>query len=111
MRGEEFLGRLRERVRFEEEFPMPDGLGGVTRIWREAATIWAAIEMTAAGGKAAAKQWVRPLRYDVVVRRPAGLSPAWRLNWHNRRLTIKSMEQVEGRPELVWLRAEEETPQ
>lgn len=108
MKNGEFLGRMRERVTFEAFTGLDDGLGGMTRGWRRMADGWAAIEMVAVKEETAARQHSRAIRYRMVARKPAGLSPAWRVRWRNRLLGITALAEVDGRPELVLLQAREE---
>lgn len=104
----EFLGRMRERVTFEAFTGLDDGLGGMTRGWRRVANGWVAIEMMAVKEEAAAHQHARAIRYRLVARKPPGLNPGWRLRWRNRLLGITALADVDGRPELVLLQAQEE---
>ncbi|MCH8684856.1 head-tail adaptor protein [Pedomonas mirosovicensis] len=104
----ELLGRMRERVAFEAFTGLDDGLGGLTRGWRRMGCGWAAIEMVAVREGERTQQKIRPVRYRLVARKPDGLTPAWRLRWRNRLLGIRRVEDIEGRPELVLLQAEEE---
>lgn len=108
MKNAEFLGRMRERVTFEAFTGLDDGMGGMTRGWQRVADGWAAIEMVAVKEDTVAQQHTRAIRYRMVARRPAGLSPAWRVRWRNRLLGITALADVDGRPELVLLQAREE---
>lgn len=110
MRGmnREFLGRMRERVTFEAFTGLDDGLGGVTRGWRRVANGWAAIEMVAVKEETVAQQHASAIAYKLVVRKPPGLNPGWRVRWRNRLLGITALADVDGRPELVVMQAQEE---
>lgn len=104
----EYLGRMREQVTLESRAGADDGLGGVTRTWRPVATVWAAIEIRALAETDYAGRVSNPLRYRLVVRRRADLSPAWRIAWRNRRLAITAVDAVPGRTDLALLSAHEE---
>lgn len=103
----EYLGRMREQVTLESRAGADDGLGGLTRVWRPVAQVWAAIETEALGEAPYAGQVSHPLRYRLVVRRRADLSPAWRIAWRNRRLAITAIDAVPGRADLALLTARE----
>lgn len=108
MIAREYLGRMRERVTFEAMTGNDDGLGGLTRSWRSIGSGWAAIEMEAVRSRETARQMIQPLRYRMVLRKPPGISPAWRLRWRNRLLGIRQMQDIAGRPDLILVQAEEE---
>lgn len=105
--GGEFLGRMRERITLESRAGADDGLGGLTRVWRPVAQVWAAIEMQAPGEAPHAGGISHALRYRLVVRRRAALSPAWRIAWRNRHLAITAVDAVPGRADLALLTARE----
>lgn len=73
------LGRMRRRVTFQNAILTPDGQGGDTLLWQDAAALWG--ELRGLGGAGLRLREDEPLditRHELVVRQGTPLAPGMR---------------------------------
>ena len=85
------IGELRHRLTLEAPQEIPDGSGGVNRIWAEVAEIWAAIDPLGASEAVVADKRVARLTHSIVVRKRGDVSLNHRFRLRERIFTIRSI--------------------
>ncbi len=100
-------GRLNRRLVLEEPADTPDGLGGVTRTFVAAATLWAEVIPTAARGEVVADGAGATLTHRILVRAGPEITTRHRLRLGTRVFRIKSMRAHDRSGRFLAIDAEE----
>ncbi|HWK88168.1 MAG TPA: phage head closure protein [Xanthobacteraceae bacterium] len=104
------IGELRLRLGLEQPQETDDGMGGVTRTWTDAGSVWAALEPLAMNSGNVADRDTPTLRYRLTLRPYPDLSVKHRFRLGNRILQIRAMRDADARGEFVECLVEEERP-
>jgi SPP1 family predicted phage head-tail adaptor len=96
MSAPEFSGRLNQRVQLETATLTPDGMGGFTQAWSQAASLWAEIEPVEQSESVYAGRVSNPTRWRITLRASQAISPGQRLAWGARLLAIESVRLAPG---------------
>lgn len=104
------IGELRLRLDLEEPQETDDGIGGVTRTWSDAGSVWAALEPLAMSGDNIADRDTPTLRYRLTLRRYPDLSVKHRFRLGGHILQIRAMRDPDERGEFIECLVEEERP-
>ena len=104
------IGELRLRLTLEQPEESDDGIGGVTRTWSDAGSVWGALEPLAMNGGNIADRDTPTLRYRLTLRPYPDLSVRHRFRLGNRILQIRAMRDPDERGEFVECLVEEERP-
>ena len=81
-------GRLRTEIALEACAREPDGLGGFTETWVEAATLFACIEPITADSAFGADQTLETVTHRIALRRRDGVASGMRFNRQGRLFDI-----------------------
>ena len=104
------IGELRLRLTLEQPEESDDGIGGVTRTWSDAGSVWGALEPLAMNGGNIADRDTPTLRYRLTLRPYPDLSVRHRFRLGNRILQIRAMRDPDERGEFVECLVDEERP-
>jgi len=104
------IGELRVRLVLEQPEETGDGIGGVTRTWSDAGSVWAALEPLAMDEKTITDRETPVLRYRLVLRSYPDLSVKHRFRLGSRILRIRALRDAGERGEFVECLVEEERP-
>lgn len=107
------LAGLRHRVRLQAPAAADDGAGGVSTVWSDVATLWAAIGPSGPGSTAErvdAGRLEAAARLRVTIRHRAGLTHAMRFALSGRVLAITGIADPDGRGRFLVCDCEEILP-
>ena len=108
------IGDLRLRLNLEAPQDSDDGIGGVTRSWSDAGSVWAALEPLAINSgmnsSHVADRETPVLRYRLTLRSYPDLSVQHRFRLGSRVLQIRAMRDPDERGEFTECLVEEERP-
>jgi len=93
----EFAGRLSERIVWQQSADSPDGGGGVTRQWQDAARLWAMVAPLSVSVRTADFGRDQVERFRVVLRYRDGIACGDRLLWRGTVLSIDTIHDPDGR--------------
>jgi len=85
------IGDIRHRVTLQAPAKAPDGMGGFTVTWTDAATVWAAIWPVSASETIQAAQTGMTITHRIRIRYRAVLKASWRISWGGRYFNIVSV--------------------
>jgi SPP1 family predicted phage head-tail adaptor len=85
------IGDLNKRISIQYQTKVPDGLGGFTTIWTEAAAIFGAIWPVSANEQIQAAQVTMTITHRVRIRYRSVLRPSWRIKFGTRYFNIVSI--------------------
>jgi SPP1 family predicted phage head-tail adaptor len=88
-----FAGKLRHRVRLQDEVETPDGAGGLTSVWTDIATFWAEVLTTAGRELTQARQSTPTLSHMVRCRYRRDITADMRLVYNEGVLRIAAPPQ------------------
>lgn len=109
MTGASF-GRLRHRIRIEEQLRTPDGIGGAASVWTPVAEVWAEITPLAGREVSASGGIEGRVTHELRLRHRDGVTPAMRAVLGARVFEIRAVVDVGERRRFLRLLAEERTP-
>jgi len=92
---------LSNRITFEQQDKVADGMGGFTVIWKTAATAWAAIWPISANEIMQSDKQTMTVTHRIRVRYRSVLKPSWRIAWAGKYFNIVSV--IEPNTAHVWL--------
>ena len=81
---------LSKRVTLQHQTKVPDGMGGFTTTWVDAATVWAAIWPVSASETIQAAQATMTITHRVRIRYRSVLKASWRVSWAGRYFNLVS---------------------
>lgn len=101
------IGRMRERVKIQQEQRVDDGGGGYTGTWQNVTTVWA--EVTPLQGKEQLDQQKLQATtlYRVTIRYQSTLHAGNRLLWRNTPLNIRAITNPDQKREFHEIICEE----
>ena len=82
---------LNKRITLQHPTKAPDGMGGFTATWTDAATIWAAVWPVNATETIGAGQTGMTITHRIRIRYRAILKASWRISWGGRYFNIVSI--------------------
>ena len=82
---------LDKRVTLQHQTRTPDGMGGFTVTWTDAATVWAAIWPVSASETIQAAQATMTVTHRIRIRFRSVLKASWRIAWAGRYFNIVSI--------------------
>jgi SPP1 family predicted phage head-tail adaptor len=85
------IGDLRHRVTLQYPTRSPDGMGGFSVTWVDAATVYAAIWGQGASEGIEAAQTGVTIVYRIRIRYRSSMEASWRISWSNRLFNIVSI--------------------
>ena len=85
------IGDLNKRITLQYQTKTPDGMGGFTVVWVDAATVWAAIWPVSATETIQAAQATMTITHRVRIRFRAVLKASWRVSWAGRYFNVVSI--------------------
>lgn len=85
------IGDLKHRVTLQYPAKVPDGMGGSTVTWTDAATVWAAIWPVSASETIQVNQASMTITHRIRIRYRSVLKASWRISWANRYFNIVSI--------------------
>jgi SPP1 family predicted phage head-tail adaptor len=85
------IGDMRHRITLQHPTRAPDGMGGFTNTWTDAATVWAAIWPVSALETIQAAQTGMTITHRIRTRYRANLKASWRISWAGRTFSIVSI--------------------
>ena len=85
------IGDLDKRIVLQYTTRTPDGMGGFTVAWVDAATVWAAIWPVSATETIQAAQATMTITHRIRIRYRAVLKASWRISWSGRYFNIVSV--------------------
>jgi SPP1 family predicted phage head-tail adaptor len=95
------IGELRKRIVLQCPTRVPDGMGGFTVTWTDAATVWAAIWPVSATETIQSAQAVMTVTHRIRTRWRANLKASWRISYAGRIFNIVSV--IEPNTAHRWL--------
>jgi len=84
-------GDLNKRITFQHQTKVPDGMGGFTMTWTDAATVWAAIWPVSASEVVQANAPVMVVSHRIRIRYRSVMKASWRIKFGNRYFNIVSI--------------------
>ena len=84
-------GDLNKRITFQHQTKVPDGMGGFTMTWTDAATVWAAIWPVSASEVVQANAPVMVVSHRIRIRYRSVMKASWRIQFGNRYFNIVSI--------------------
>lgn len=100
-------GDLNKRVTLQYQTKVPDGMGGFTTSWVDAATVWAAIWPVSASEQVQAAQQVMTISHRIRIRYRSVLKPSWRVKFGTRYFAIVSIINPNERNQMLDLMVKE----
>ncbi len=97
---------MRERVKLQSPTRVADELGGAAIYWSNEGDVWAEIEASGSGERAAFDSAPSVATYSVTLNRRADVRAGWRIAWGLRRLRVLGVAD-DGAPQIVLSCAEE----
>lgn len=97
---------MRARVKLQSPTRVADELGGAAIAWSDQGDVWAEIEASGAGERAAFDAAPSVATYGVTINRRDDVRAGWRIAWGVRRLRILGVAD-DGAPRVVLSCAEE----
>lgn len=85
------IGELKERVTLQYQTKTPDGLGGFTTSWVDAATVWAAVWPVSAKETITSMATTMTITHRVRIRYRSVLRSSWRIVYAGRNFNIVSI--------------------
>ena len=85
------IGDLDKRVVLQYSTRTPDGMGGFTVAWVDAATVWAAIWPVSAAETIQAAQTTMTITHRIRIRYRAVLKAGWRISYAGRYFNVVSI--------------------
>lgn len=85
------VGSLNKSVTLQYQTKVPNGMGGFTASWADAATVWAAIWPTSAQELTAANALSMVITHRIRIRWRGVLKPDWRIKYGNKYYNIISI--------------------
>ena len=85
------IGDLRHRITIQYQVKVPDGLGGFTVTWTDAATVWAAIWPVSASEAVQAQQAAMTITHRIRIRYRAVMKAEWRIAYAGMYFNIVSI--------------------
>lgn len=85
------IGDLNQRVTLQYSTSVSDGMGGSTKTWHDAATVWAAIWPISAKETVAAMAETMTITHRVRLRYRSVLRSDWRIKYGNQYFNIVSI--------------------
>ena len=82
---------LDKRITFQHQTKVPDGMGGFTATWTDAATVWAAIWPVSASETIQAAQATMTVTHRIRIRFRSVMKASWRISWAGRYFNIVSI--------------------
>lgn len=103
MSGQDWAGRLRERITIEQATPVADELGGQSITWETLASCWAEVVPLNSAGRERddASQVAASAGYRVLMRYREDVDASMRLQWRSHTLAIHSLHERKGILELL----------
>lgn len=102
------IGRLGKRVVIEEVTLVDDGQGGWTEAWASRGEVFAGVEPLRGQERFEAQKINAKVSHKVVIRYQAGLTPAMRVNYQGRYLTIDGVVNINEKNQTLELYCSEE---
>ena len=84
------IGDLDKRITLQYQTKTPDGMGGFTVVWADAATVWAAIWPVSASETIQAAQTTMTITHRIRIRYRSALKASWRVSWAGRYFNLVS---------------------
>ena len=84
------IGDLNKRITLQYQTKTPDGMGGFTVVWVDAATVWAAIWPVSASETIRADKTTMIITHRIRIRYRSTLKGSWRVSWAGRFFNIVS---------------------
>jgi len=84
-------GELNKRITLQYQTKVPDGLGGFTTTWTDAATVWAAIWPVSANEQVQANATTMVISHRIRIRYRSVLKPSWRIKYGDKYFSIVSI--------------------
>mgnify|MGYP001601220995 CR=1 FL=1 len=100
---------LDKRITIQHKTRVPDGGGGFTDVWTDAATIWAAIWPTSANEITQANATVMVVSHRIRIRYRSVLKPGWRVKFGSRFFSIVGITSPNEAREWIDLLTKEAT--
>ena len=91
------IGDLRSRISFESNIDVADGIGGFTRSWITAKTVWAYIEPASASERYFANRVEENITHKIFIRSTTGLNASMRIKYGSRIFQIKGIKEDKNR--------------
>lgn len=85
------IGPLNKRITLQSPTKTADGMGGYSVVWKDEATVWAAIWPTSAKEAVTDRQSGLGTTYRVRTRYKAGVKSNWRITYEDRYFNIQSI--------------------
>ena len=85
------IGDLKHRVALQYQTKVPDGMGGFTTAWVDAASVWAAIWPVSASETIQAAQATMTITHRIRIRYRAVLKAGWRISYAGRYFNLVSI--------------------
>ncbi len=85
------IGDLKKRIDLESPVRTSDGMGGFSIVYKNEATIWAAIWPISASEQVQAMQTVMTISHRIRVRYVADIKASWRIKFGDRYFNIVSI--------------------
>ena len=85
------IGDLNKRITLQYQTKTPDGMGGFTVVWVDAASVWAAIWPVSASETIQAAQATMTITHRIRIRYRAVLKAGWRISYAGRFFNIVSI--------------------
>ena len=101
---------LNKRITLQYPTKVPDGMGGFTTSWVDAATLWAAIWPVSAGEQIQAQAPTMTITHRIRIRFRTGIRAAWRIKFADRYFNIVSVVDQNMSHRWLDIMAKEATP-
>ena len=99
---------LRHRITFQTDEQTPDGSGGFHAVWRDVATVWAAMMPVAASQVSEARQLRQQRQWEIRVRFNRALTDCRRLRHGTSLYRVQAVRDPDGNGRWLLIRAEEQ---
>jgi len=107
------IGKLDQRITFQEETRVVDGGGGHSTVWAdmaECATVWAAVEPMTGREGMNAQQVEETVKYKITIRRRSDLAAKMQIIWKsnaNKALNVRAIQDAGARSMYTEILADE----
>ncbi len=103
------IGELNKRIVVQHPTLTPDGMGGMTKVYSDADTIWSALWPVKASERVQSDQATMTATMRIRIRYRSKFLPSWRLRFGNRFFNVVSIINQNERNQWLDLMCEEAT--
>ncbi len=104
------IGRMRERITFQQSVKTPDGIGGFSTTWQNIAsrpTIFAKVQPLNAREQLQAQQIQSPISHKITIRYRKDLNTSMRILWDGQPLNIHGITNPDEKKRYTEIQVEQ----